>query len=145
MRLTADFDNYRRRSKEDLTEATASAAVRLTGDFLSLLDSFDLVAANIKTETEEEAKINKSYQGINKQFIKALEKLNVEPVEAQGKPFDSNLHAAIETQESIEYHDGIVITEFQRGYTIGGRLVRPTMCIVSSGPGPEKDRPQDHQ
>lgn len=110
-----------------------------------MLDSFDRAAASVQPETEKEVKINEAYQGINKQFIKTLEKLNIEPIDAQGKPFDANIHAAIQTQDSDEYHDGVVITQYQRGYMIGDRLIRPSMCLVSSGPGPAVESTQDEQ
>jgi len=134
IRLSADFENFRRRSSAEILESTEKASVKITKEFLTVLDSFERAASGVNPETEREAKINNAYQSINKQFVNTLEKLNIDPIEALGTPFNAEIHSAIQQQESSEYDDGIVMMQFQRGYKVGQRLIRPAMVMVSMGP-----------
>jgi molecular chaperone GrpE len=74
---------------------------------------------------------------VGKEMLKALTKLGVEPIEPLGQPFDPNFHNAINQAESTEYAEGVVSQSLQRGYKIATRVVRPAMCVVSAGPGPQ--------
>ncbi|KAF2296781.1 hypothetical protein GH714_001918 [Hevea brasiliensis] len=67
-----------------------------------------------------------------------MRSLQVVAVATVGKPFDPSLHEAIAREESQEYKEGIVIQEFQRGFLLGNRLIRPAMVKVSTGPGRKK-------
>ncbi|KAJ8901465.1 hypothetical protein NDN08_007311 [Rhodosorus marinus] len=134
IRLTADFENFRRRSSAEILESTEKASAKITKEFLTVLDSFERAASSVSPETEREEKINNAYQSINKQFVNTLEKLSIEPIEALGTPFNAEIHSAIQQQESTEYGDGIVMMQFQRGYKVGQRLIRPAMVMVSMGP-----------
>lgn len=137
VRLAADFENYRRRSAKDLLSQDAKATAKVCREILGVLDNFERAVLAVNAETEKEKSINSSYQAINKQLLDALVKLNVTPVEAVGETFDPEVHDAIQNAESEEYAEGVVCTQFQRGYTINETLIRPAMVVVSSGPGPE--------
>jgi molecular chaperone GrpE len=67
---------------------------------------------------------------VRKQFLAALAKHGLEPVEAVGKTFDPNFHQAIQRIESGDVTEEIVATEFMKGYALHGRLVRPAMVSV---------------
>ena len=79
---------------------------------------------------------------MNEELLALLEGLGVEMVEALGKEFDANDHEAVQMQESLEYGDQMVCVQYQRGYRVGGRLVRPALVVVSSGPGPSTVAPE---
>lgn len=138
VRLAADFENYRRRSSQDLRAQDSKSTARVCREILTVLDNFERATQAVQPETEKEKSINSSYQAINKQLLDALVKLNVTPLETVGETFDPEFHDAIQNTESKEYADGIVCAQFQRGYTIGDVLIRPAMVAVSQGPGPEK-------
>jgi molecular chaperone GrpE len=136
VRLVADFENYRKRmnkEKQDIAEVTKANVVR---ELISVLDNFERAAAAIVVQTESERKIHESYQALAKQLLDAMIKLNVEPIDAVGQPFNPNLHEAVNRVDSEDHEEGIVAMQYQRGYKIGERLVRPALCVVSSGPGP---------
>eukprot|EP00189_Rhodosorus_marinus_P004375 CAMPEP_0113967410 /NCGR_PEP_ID=MMETSP0011_2-20120614/8914_1 /TAXON_ID=101924 /ORGANISM="Rhodosorus marinus" /LENGTH=308 /DNA_ID=CAMNT_0000980289 /DNA_START=382 /DNA_END=1308 /DNA_ORIENTATION=- /assembly_acc=CAM_ASM_000156 len=137
VRLSADFENFRRRSASEIFESTEKASVKITKEFLTVLDSFERAASGVSPETEREEKINNAYQSINKQFVNTLEKLSIEPIEALGTPFNAEIHSAIQQQQSEEYDDGVVMMQFQRGYKVGQRLIRPAMVMVSMGAAAE--------
>ncbi|KAF7801417.1 protein GrpE [Senna tora] len=138
LRISADFDNFRKRTERDRLSLVENAQGEVVESLLSVLDNFERAKAQIKVETEGEEKINNSYQSIYKQFIEILTSLGVTSVETVGKPFDPLLHEAIMREDSTEFEDGIIIQEFRKGFILGDRLLRPSMVKVSAGPGPTK-------
>ena len=90
------------------------------------------------TATDNEAKILKAYDDIFEQFQKVIEDFGVTRVVSLGQPFDFNFMEAIMTAPSTEYVADIVCTEYQVGYKMGERCIRPAMVVVSTGPGPAK-------
>ncbi|KHN42170.1 Protein grpE [Glycine soja] len=146
LRISADFDNFRKRTERDRLSLVTNAQGEVVESLLPVLDNFDRAKTQIKVETEGEEKINNSYQSIYKQFIEILNSLGVEPVETVGTPFDPLLHEAIMREDSDEFEDGIIIQEFRKGFKLGERLLRPSMVKVSAGPGPakpEQEAPQE--
>ncbi|KAI3514455.1 hypothetical protein L1887_12867 [Cichorium endivia] len=136
LRISADFDNFRKRTERERVSLVANAQGEVVESLLAVLDNFERAKSQIKVETEKEEKINNSYQSIYKQFVEVLGSLGVVPVETTGQPFDPLLHEAIMREESSEYDEGVVIQEFRKGFRIGERLLRPSMVKVSAGPGP---------
>ncbi|KAF8677843.1 hypothetical protein HU200_046435 [Digitaria exilis] len=143
LRISADFDNFRKRTENEKLNMMSNVQGELIESFLPVLDNFERAKTQIKVETEGEVKINNSYQSIYKQFIEILNSLGVEDVETVGKPFDPMLHEAIMREESTEYEEGIILQEFRKGFKLGERLLRPAMVKVSAGPGPEKSEGDD--
>lgn len=141
LRISADFDNFRKRTERERISLVANAQGEVVENLLPVLDNFERAKAAIKVETEKEEKINNSYQSIYKQFVEILSALGVVPVETTGQPFDPLLHEAIMREESTEFNEGVVIQEFRKGFRIGERLLRPSMVKVSAGPGPESAEP----
>ncbi|XP_062222793.1 uncharacterized protein LOC133921783 isoform X2 [Phragmites australis] len=143
LRISADFDNFRKRTESEKLNMMTNVQGEVVESLLPVLDNFERAKTQIKVETEEQKKINNSYQSIYKQFIEILNSLGVEGVETVGKPFDPMLHEAIMREESVEYEEGIIIQEFRKGFKLGERLLRPAMVKVSAGPGPEKSGDED--
>ncbi|KAI3772731.1 hypothetical protein L6452_03924 [Arctium lappa] len=137
LRISADFDNFRKRTERERLSLVANAQGEVVENLLGVLDNFERAKSQIKVETEKEEKINNSYQSIYKQFVEVLGSLGVVPVETIGQPFDPLLHEAIMREDSNEFDEGVVIQEFRKGFRIGDRLLRPSMVKVSAGPGPE--------
>ncbi|KAK9023563.1 hypothetical protein V6N11_003780 [Hibiscus sabdariffa] len=138
IRLQADFDNFRKRSEKERLTTRSDAQGEVIESLLPMVDSFEKAKQQVKPETEKEKKIDTSYQGIYKQFVEIMRSLQVAVVPTIGKPFDPSLHEAIAREESLEFKEGIIIQEFRRGFLLGGRLLRPAMVKVSSGPGSKK-------
>ncbi|XP_014491397.1 uncharacterized protein LOC106753989 [Vigna radiata var. radiata] len=148
LRISADFDNFRKRTERDRLSLVTNAQGEVVESLLPVLDNFERAKTQIKVETEGEEKIVNSYQSIFKQFNEILASLGVEPVETVGTPFDPLLHEAIMREDSAEFEDGIIIQEFRKGFKLGDRLLRPSMVKVSAGPGPakpEQEAPQEEQ
>lgn len=145
VRLAADFENYRRRSMEDLRKQDAKSTAKVCKEILDVLDNFERASANVKPETEREKTISSSYQSINKQLLDALVRLKVEPIDSVGAVFDPEFHEAIQRMESQEHNEDVVCAQFQRGYRIGETLIRAAVVGVSTGPGPEGEDEEEKE
>uniref|UniRef100_A0A7S0WJE9 GrpE protein homolog n=1 Tax=Hemiselmis tepida TaxID=464990 RepID=A0A7S0WJE9_9CRYP len=137
IRLAADFENFRRRSATDLTNAKNAALTSVLKDMVTVLDNFELAAANVKPETDKEESIKSSYDALGKQLTNSLTKLGVVAIDPLGEEFNPMLHDAIQQAESTEYAEGKVCQALQRGYKVGEQTLRAAVVVVSAGPGPE--------
>ncbi|CAN8063654.1 unnamed protein product [Agarophyton chilense] len=140
VRLAADFENYRRRSVEDLRKQDNKSTAKVCKEILGVLDNFERAITGVKAETEKEKSISASYQAINKQLLESLIKLKVEPIDPVGEVFDPSFHEAIQKLESNQHKEDVVCQQFQRGYRLGDALIRPAIVAVSTGPGPAEEK-----
>jgi len=126
-RVAAEFDNYRKRIERDQAENVVRASQRLVELLLPALDSFDVAIAT-DTQTDIEAKMLEGMTGTRSQLTDALAHEGVEPIDAVGHPFDPALHEAV----SVIPGEGeqIVQQDLRRGYTMRGRVIRPSLVVV---------------
>jgi molecular chaperone GrpE len=109
---------------------------KVVKQLVTVLDTLELSRQNLKAQTDGEAAVIKSYCEIEDQLISTLKAQGIETVEALGTPFDPMLHEAVQQKDSDEYVEGIVCLQYQRGYKLGQKLIRPATVVVSAGPGP---------
>lgn len=128
MRLFAEFDNFRKRTSREKTEAYGDSAAKTIGAILPALDNFDR-ALDAPCEDEN---FKKGVKMIFTQMNGILEKLGVTEIEAVGAKFDPNLHNAIKQVESEDGESDIVCEVFQKGYKLGDRIIRPAMVAVTA-------------
>ena len=88
LRISADFENFRKRTERERLSLVSNAQGELIENFLPVLDNFERAKSQLKLETEGEKKIDSSYQSIYKQFSEILNSVGVVPVETVGKEFD---------------------------------------------------------
>ena len=91
IRLQADFDNFRKRTEKEILTTRSDAQGEVIENLLPMVDSFERAKQQIKPETEKEEKIDKSYQGIYKQFVEIMRNLQVAVVPTVGRPFDPSV------------------------------------------------------
>lgn len=127
LRLAAEFDNFRKRSERERLEAVEYAAA---GALKALLPVLDDLERALKIQTAD-ADYARGVELIHQRLSETLRKLGVEPVEAEGKPFDPTLHHAIERVEDPGVEQDTVLAELQRGYTYRGRLLREALVRVA--------------
>jgi molecular chaperone GrpE len=127
-RLQAEFDNFRKRAGKENSEFRDYAVADAARSMIPVLDSLALALKNADAHPEN---FRKGVELIHKQFQEAMQKLNVQRVEAQGQPFDPRFHEAIEMVESNEVADNHVLEELQAGYRMKDRLLRPAMVRVA--------------
>lgn len=131
LRARADLENFRRRSQQEVDTFKKYAAEKVVLEFLPILDSFHLALSNSVTSTDESQKLKDGFDLILKQFLSALDKLNVEPIEALNCPFDPHCHQAISKQETEGVPPETVVQEVQKGFKLHDRVIRPSLVIVS--------------
>jgi molecular chaperone GrpE len=130
IRARAEFDNARKRAERERSEYLQFAAMDLVSEFLPVLDDFERA---LKVETADR-NYAKGVELIYQRFFEALKKMGVEPIEAQGRKFDPNIHQAVERVQTEEAEDQTVLAEFQKGYNFKGKLLRPAMVKVAVKP-----------
>lgn len=140
LRVSADFENYKKRQAREKQDAIKFANESLLKELLPVVDNFDRALAGAKgTEGDADKALSTIVQGVemvNKQFTDALKHFGVEGFDSVGVKFDPALHEAVSTKEDPSVPNQTVLEEYQRGYKLQGRLVRPSMVIVSSGGPP---------
>lgn len=130
LRLQADFDNSRRRSRLDFEAAQKYRAQSLVTDILPVLDNFER-ALQVETAHEETKSVLQGMDMIYRSLLEALKKEGLEQIEAEGKEFDPNFHQAVMQVEEEGYDPNIVVAELQKGYILKDRVIRPTMVKVN--------------
>lgn len=125
-RLYADFENYRRRTSEDVLEAAGRGEARAIEAMLPILD--DLSRA-IEAGAGDPAGLLPGLRAVHDNFVKTLARLGVEPVPGKGEAFDPNVHEALTHVPGDE--DGRVAEVYQPGFTLRGKLVRPARVVVT--------------
>jgi len=128
-RLLADFDNYRKRQVREREDWIKRANESLLEDFLPVVDNLELALGKADLSDPFVTGVKLVYD----QFISALEKHGLTPLDAKGQPFDPKWHEALSQVPSDTVPENEVIEQFRRGWCIGGCLMRPAQVIVSSG------------
>src|SRR5213593_338086 len=134
LRSQADFENYKKRAAREKEEAVKYANSALLERLVTIIDNFELGLEAAKGEGDQ----SPIYSGMTlvlKQLNDLLSENGLQPIEAEGKKFDPNLHEAIAHEPSNQFPEGIVLRQIRRGYRFGDRLLRPSSVVVSSGPG----------
>ena len=135
-RLQADWDNYRRRTERDRAAERERACEGLVKDLLPVIDDLERAVAHASgaSEGNEVAKqLVDGVSAVHAKVISVLEKQGVEVIDPAGKAFDPNEHQAVGRVENAGVYDETVADVYQKGYRLGGKIVRPAMVTVSYG------------
>ena len=141
LRISAEFENFRKRATRDQAEYRKFANESLIKELLPVVD--DLERA-VQSAPDSSGPLHAICQGVSltlENILKVLENFHVQQIMAMGEPFDPNFHEAVMQENDAEHPDNTVIREFQKGYLLNGRLLRPSMVAVSKSNGtksPEK-------
>jgi len=127
LRLQADFENFRRRTRQEKEELAAVVTQNLLKDLLPFLDNFERALA---AGGNDEGGLRAGVEMMYKQLVEALKKEGLEYIETKDKPFDPNFHQAVMRVEDAEKEDGTIVAELQKGYMVKGRVIRPSMVQV---------------
>ena len=128
-RLQADFENFRRRTRQEKEELAAVVTQGLLTDMLPLLDNFQRAMA---AEAKDIESFKQGVEMIYKQFQDALAKNGLEAIDTTDAKFDPNFHQAVMRVQDPEKEDDTIAAELQKGYMVKGRVIRPSMVQVVS-------------
>lgn len=130
LRIHADFDNFRRRSRQEKDELMNYASAKLVGDLLPVLDNFALALQAAETATEADSLV-KGVAMVYRQLVDNLESLGLKTMEPLGQAFDPNLHEAVMAEASVDNDPGVVVGVMRSGYYFKDKVLRPAMVKVS--------------
>jgi len=133
LRLAADFDNFRKRQERERHEHTRFANERLLRELLPVIDNLERAQESARRSGEAPA-IVAGLELLIQEFHRVIQRAGAEPIPALGKPFDPALHEALQQMETDQVDPGCVAAEILRGYTLNGRVIRPTLVAVATAP-----------
>ncbi|HKI38397.1 MAG TPA: nucleotide exchange factor GrpE [Gemmataceae bacterium] len=132
-RTRADFENYQKRMQRDLTQERRYAQGPLAADLLPALDNLDRATAAAK-QAGETGPLVQGVAMVQSQVLDTLRRHGIMRIEAQGQPFDPNLHQAVMQQPSDGVSPGTILQVLEQGYKIHDRVLRPARVVVSAAP-----------
>ena len=132
LRVTADFENFKKRAARERTEAAQFANASLLQKLIPILDNFEMAQAAAQTAHGDKlSSLQTGIAMIQQQFKGALAEAGLEEVDASGKPFDPTFHEAVSQQETDSVPEGHVVQQIRKGYKLRERLLRPAAVIVA--------------
>lgn len=130
LRLQADFDNSRRRSKIEAEANEKYRAQKLIIDILPAVDNFER-ALSMEVDNDQAKSLKQGMEMVYRSLLDVLLKEGLQPIEAVGKEFDPHLHQAVMQGNDENFGSNIVIEEFQKGYLLKDKVIRPSMVKVN--------------
>jgi len=140
LRKAAELDNFRKRMAEEKRRRHASGKLEAVRPILEVLDDFERsldAASDLDVDNDPEAAYESLKSGVemvHRKFVDVLEGLDVEPIEAEGEPFDETYHEAMMRQPAEDVEPGTVVQEIRTGYVMNDRVIRHSRVIVATEP-----------
>lgn len=138
VRAVAELDNYRKRAAREKADAIQFGNEALLRDILPLVDGIDRALEHACNSDDFEA-FKQGLKLLQEQLLGCLKKHGVEMIETAGKGFDPHVHEAMMQVESADHEESHVVGEYERGYLLNGRLLRPAKVSVCKRPSTEDD------
>ncbi len=129
-RVSADYANYQKRVPKQIADSIGYEKERVIKTLLPVLDNFEHALQNVHA-AEDDNVLVKGIQIVYDQLLDVLKSHNVEQIEAQGEKFDPAVHQAMTQRAEPDEEDNTVLEEFQKGYRLNGRVIRPSKVIVN--------------
>lgn len=130
LRVSADFENYKKRSARELDDFRRFANESLIKALLPVIDNLER-ALDSASNSQHSNSLVEGVQLTLSEVFKIFEKFNVKQIESLEKPFDPGFHQAVMQQEADTYPDKTILKELQKGYLMHDKLIRPAMVVVS--------------
>ncbi len=136
LRVSAEFENYKKRMNRQMEEFKKYANESLFKDLLPVVDNLERALNSTASDSDganSKACLIEGVEMTLNDILKILKNYHVTPIESVGEMFNPAFHEAVLQEETDAYPENTVINEFQKGYMIHDRLLRPAMVIVSKG------------
>jgi len=129
-RVSADYANDQKRVPKQIADSIGYEKERVIKTLLPVLDNFEHTLQNAHSAEDIDVLV-KGIRIVYDQLLDVLKSHNVEQIEAQGEKFDPALHQAMTQRAEPDAEDNTVLEEFQKGYRLNGRVIRPSKVIVN--------------
>ena len=136
VRLLAEFDNMRKRHERERSELIKYAHEEVIVECLKLYDDLERSLVAFKSKEGTDVNLVKGLEMVYNSMKEMMDRYAVKPIESKGKPFDPNTQEVLMQQETAEFSDGVVMEELEKGYTLGGRVVRTAKVKVAKNINP---------
>lgn len=142
LRLQADFDNFKKRIEKEKLEFIKYANDQIIIEMLKILDDFERAVEAGRTKHDFDV-LYKGIEMIHKDMKEFLKQKGLKEIHAKGRKFDHNEHEAMMQEVTDKHPEDTVIEEFQKGYTLNGRVIRPSKVKVAKKPEDDGRRKMD--
>lgn len=130
--LAAEFENARKRFEREKENLLKYGSEKILSGLVGVLDNFDLTTSALQNDEDEKIQnIAKGIAMVRNQFLDILKNNGMTTVESIGKKFDPNFHEAVAQAPAPEKEDQEILTEYQKGYLLNGRLLRAAKVVVA--------------
>ena len=138
-RISADYANFQKRAPKQITDTILYEKEKIIKTLLPALDNFEHTLQNAQSADNVDV-LTKAIQIIYDQMLDILKSHGVQQIEALGEKFDPSLHEAMMQKPEPDTEENIVLEEFQKGYKLNGRVIRPTKAIISALPSQQDEQ-----
>ena len=139
LRIAADFDNFRKRSRKEVEEVRRRAIEDTLREVLPIVDNLERAASAMGSATEVAA-VADGVHMVLRGFEDIANRLGLKRVPGVGNQFDPTCHDAMQQEETDEHAPGTIVSEIVPGYYLGERLLRPAMVVVAKPPTQTDDQ-----
>ena len=136
LRVAAELENVRKRAARDVENARKFALDRFAAELLAVVDGLEMGV--LSHENADAVQLRSGGEATLKLLTTTLERFGVAELDPLGDPFDPELHEAMTMQPSADVEPGTIVTVFQKGYTLNGRLLRPARVVVAQEPADQE-------
>ncbi len=130
IRLAADFDNYRKRQLQERESLLKYGAEETLKKMIEALDNIERAQKSVEN-VDDVNTVKESYNLVFKQIFDVLGKIGLEVIDTKDMEFDPNLHEAVMQTPTAEYPENVIISELQKGYKLGDKVLRPSLVNVA--------------
>jgi molecular chaperone GrpE len=141
LRKAAEFENFRKRSEKEKSDAMMLAKSSVLIEFLPITDACERALKSFGDAQNAPSGLTQYKEGVEllyKQLLDTMSRTGVIPMETEGKPFDPHMHEALSREETADFEENVIVRELRRGYLFKDKLLRPAQVVVAVHPF-EKD------
>lgn len=129
LRVMAEYDNFRKRTEKEKAAIYDNAVKDAVAEILNVADTMEMALAHKDCEADD---LRKGVEMIEKNLHAALTKLKVEPIGAEGDPFNPELHQAVSHIENEDLGENVIAQVYRKGYRIGDKIIRHATVVVAN-------------
>lgn len=135
-RVSADYANYQKRTPKQISDSVAYEKEKFLKAILGSIDNFELALDN-KDKSQDLDTFAQGIQMVHDEIMKTFDGLGLKAIDAVGHKFDPSQHEALMQQYEEGTKDNIILQQYQKGYTLNGKVIRPSKVIVNKKPAPQ--------
>ena len=132
LRSMAEFENYKKRMERERSTMLKYSGEPIFRELLPVVDNLELAINSSNEGKKADKTLIEGLKLTLNEILRVFEKFNVKPISARGETFDPAFHEAVMREETDDYPENTVLSEFQKGYLIHDRLLRPAMVVVAA-------------